>query len=100
MSVRGRSTGRKQKPHCAWNRALPHSGSGKQNVPEDELSLATEDGEASEHHAAARNNLEDADMVQAKYAKIVESLVLAEPLERLLQRQYIHPLLAELERRN
>ena len=53
-------------------------GSGKQNVPEDELSLATKDDADSEHHAAARNSLEDADTVHTKYAKNVESLVLAD----------------------
>ena len=60
---------------------------GRPNVPENELSAATNDGELSEHETAANNSLEDPATVRAKYGPDAEDMVLDEGLERLLQTQ-------------
>jgi hypothetical protein len=56
---------------------------GKPNVPEDELSAATNDGELSEHETAAKNSLEDPVKVRAEYGPDAESIVLDNALSKL-----------------
>ena len=47
---------------------------------------------AHSHQRMSENNLESAETVRTKYATTVDSMVLEQPLERLLQTQYIRPL--------
>ena len=78
--------------------STPDCPEGSNNVSETKLckptavaSMADPKATESEHHTTAHNNLEDVETVRTKYAVTVDSMVLGEPLNKLLQTQYIQP---------